>query len=478
MGNNKVSKKVGLGLLVVALLLAMTSCENSATPVAVATASHTLIHVPFATEMLSSTAMKPVRVTATSTPTATTANVEIPLSYDLPTWMGEPESNILASLKWNDVGIYVSFLNASTGELLDLPLGPNLREYFWVDNMHFGFLSSDRKTMYLVDMKTGKIKIEALKADNTRLLRFNDYYGGLAMIRTPDDVNNFIFAYSDTENIHYKAEKDYSQETNPIKVTDRITGNVIWLSNFKDDLDNVVFSWSPVKDSYLAILRGEIPLNMQRWDMWGLVIVDVRTGNIIFQSRGDFTGFSWSPDGSKIIVERGSKYTYPDGRVGTGYEQIPCIIYLSDSHIKCLSTVRNSHIPNNTVFNSAVSYSWDPNGTNIRYLYTYEPQDLINWDKVQLGNLCIYNLIYGMITCPTEDLAALRGRGILGYKFSPDGQYAYFCYSTAGYRADFVGDENDAVIDMKGFGFTTWKAIQSREWTLQCTLSAFWRPLP
>ena len=56
----------------------------------------------------------------------------------------------------------LSFLNASTGEWYELPPLKNVPYYFWLDNMHAGYLSDDLLTLYLLDLNTGKATYKAI----------------------------------------------------------------------------------------------------------------------------------------------------------------------------------------------------------------------------------------------------------------------------------------------------------------------------
>jgi hypothetical protein len=414
-------------------------------------------------------------------PTNSPTNNPIPDHYDLPAWMSDPSTNILVSQLTTDTDKLVSFLNAATGERFNVPLYPQATKYFWNDNMHFGFLSNNLQVMFIIDLNTGVVTTQAVSNASIEFITsvVNDYgYEGYLNIITDLTIpEKFRFEIPNIDHNRY-----FVQDTEPsgknISVMDTQTREVIWNSHFSDDFWIDQYSWSPTNESYLAITRGKTgefytPINNP-----SLLIIDVETGEIILDTTGEFNEINWSPDGSKILYQRGF-FPWPEDVHSRGYRKAPCIININNGENKCLPLILQYPVPENLYFRTTYRMSWAPDGKTIHYIYAFDPKTY-NQDisKINMGNLCNYDLTNGRISCPTENIN-LNGRSPYTYRFSPDQQFIYFIYSDAGPFADFVGDEYDAVVKIDGTSFTTWKGTMSKNWTIQCSIGTpAWRPLP
>ena len=95
----------------------------------------------------------------TPTPTATPNTSFIPINYELPVWMSNEKNVLMIVTDISETTNQLLFVNASTGEKYAISVSlSNIRGYFWTpDGKNFGFLSSDDKTIYLVDTFSGKV---------------------------------------------------------------------------------------------------------------------------------------------------------------------------------------------------------------------------------------------------------------------------------------------------------------------------------
>lgn len=204
-----------------------------------------------------------------STPTEKTF-ATYPLHFNLPDWVSNSQTMILAvpitERKDGEItSRNIEFLNASTGEQSDIPIPSNARAYFWYDNMHLGFLSDNLHIMYLINLSNGQVIQKNTTDQTTRLLSKEGTFVPLVIRQDPLSISNIIFDYAHTYwgspysiDTRYLAESDRSINENPITVTDSETGQIIWKSNPSDGYRDVHFLWSPVRNSYLAIIAGKL----------------------------------------------------------------------------------------------------------------------------------------------------------------------------------------------------------------------------
>lgn len=431
----------------------------------------------------------------TRAPTKTATQIYLPpSSYDLPTWMSDPNTMILADLIINGYGQNasyekLSFLNAETGEWYDMQAPPNGWNYFWYDNMHFGLLSDDFQTMYLMDLGTGQVSSTPVLPKATRLLEPISYFSALQIKQDPLSTNEFVFDYVDpfsfsgfSSDSRYYAERDRSQEEDQIIVTDLETGKVVWESNPSDGYFDNVLAWSPVNGSYLAIVQGKTDQSVDFWfpvKDTTLIVLDVETGEIVSSIRGDIGRVVWSPDGTNILYKNAiSNYA----TFGYGFTEAPCIFNIQTGENKCALNIPNRHIPTGYSLETTSDYQWSPDGQSIYYVYFYRST------SGMAGNICIYDLLTGSIICPTDNLAELQGWEFdwpveWGYSirlsdFSPDGEFIHFCYSSNSLLSDDAsGPSRDGLIDINGTKIISWNGWILDD-TPQCSFWGIWRPLP
>ena len=171
-------------LLTLFLALAIAACSQSnraPTPTAGASPADTLPSTRIPTE----TATPVLAPTKTQTPprynTPTETMTSLPTAiaflgeYDLPAWLRDPNTPILAALLTddNENTRSMSFVNASMVESYAVPMPQDIVAYFWLDASHFDFLSTDRQTVYQMDTETGQIVTGVLSAETTSLLGNN-----------------------------------------------------------------------------------------------------------------------------------------------------------------------------------------------------------------------------------------------------------------------------------------------------------------
>jgi len=167
-------------------------------------------------------------ITPVPTRTLTKAPLELQYTYDLPAWMAEPTTDILATLMITVDGSHkLSFLNAATTEWFDLEIPAGVNYYFWFDNMHFGFLADDMQVMYLLNLSSGQTLSTQVSENATRLLPSHQPLSFLEIKQDPLSMNDFIFEYSApwlssgfSIDTRYFAERDQSQDENQVIVTE------------------------------------------------------------------------------------------------------------------------------------------------------------------------------------------------------------------------------------------------------------------
>jgi hypothetical protein len=442
---------------------------------------------------LHATARLLVGPTATILPTPTNTLVAMPEEYDLPGWMGDPATNILADVVWSGLDTEVLFLNAHMGEQLRLPLPSDARRVFWFDNMHFGFLSNDLKTMHLVAMGTGQVASLPAPEESIRLLEADLFCGNLVVERDPIRPEEYVFDFAnewcrinDSENGQYYAKWDTAHQERPIIVTDLETQRVVWQSDPTDGYEDNDFAWSTMNEPYLAIVIGKPDLSID----FGfpvkdttLLVIDVSSGEVVSSHKGDIGPIEWSPDGTKILY-RGALNVY--WNFGFGFTGAPCIHDKFTGETGCLSGIPNRPLPDGYSLLTTSSYRWSPDGRSVDFAYTYVSSLTIK------GNLCTYDLLSGIITCPTDDLAGIpdwpagyagNGWSINSPDFSPDRQFVQFCFTVNWpVSDDQSGPSLNGLIKVDGTGFRSWAAqtIEYSNYTdTKCsTFGPIWRPLP
>ena len=97
------------------------------------------------------------------------------------------------------------------------------------------------------------------------------------------------WGYPYSKDTRYFAESDGSKNEEPITVTDLETGEMIWQSNPSDGYWDVHFLWSPVKNSYIALVAGSISNTLFGFPVNNttLSLLDVEKGETISSYKVD-----------------------------------------------------------------------------------------------------------------------------------------------------------------------------------------------
>jgi hypothetical protein len=402
-------------------------------------------------------------VGATSTPTL--------VVHEFPYWMKDPNTTIFTALIWDD-SQRIYFFNAATSEKFEMDVPTDFSGFFWYDNMNFGILSEDLQTAYKYDLQSGQILTEIVPPQSTRFIA-NDRVNGLAISNQPKS-NEIIF--TDTRKTNMSLNKSYIAEWTDddriVSVSDTATGQIVWEHSLSKNRYGTELLWSPVNESHLAFLHGSPePLNELITNDMTLTIVDISSGETLSTFDGDFGILRWSPDG-KMILYLNPKFRYRN--YGVTFRDAPCILFLATGEKKCLRSIPRE-IPTGYELLTTGLYEWASDSTSIFYTYLYTlPSE---WDI--LGNLCNYSLIDSHIKCPTQNLEALKERGVISYDISPDEQYIHFCYSESTILNDYADTANDGVIKIDGSNFFSWAGIiQDQVPKQSCSRQTLWRPLP
>jgi hypothetical protein len=420
------------------------------------------------------------------TPTSTPVTLAGSGPFDFPAWLKDLHTPVLMQALMRVSGISntttLAFLDADTGEWFEMPFPADARYYFWFGAANFGFLAADLQTMTLFDLNSGYGLPFPLAEGAADMVR--DYGFGLQALsvrRVPSEPDQYFFQPVNQADLgaisaygHYSARIDRDTPGNPLTITERPNGAAAWQSSLVDGLWESEFAWSPVSDKTFALVRG-MPEN----EASSLVtkntfmqVIDVRTGNVKAEIHNDIGSIRWSPDGSRILYEDVfSRYS----TLGYAFVGPPCIFDIRTSLRSCLSSIPKAHVPAGLKLAFTGLYSWVSDGFSIRYMAAYYNPDT---HSPAGGNICVYNLVDGGITCPTEGLVEPHGWGISGYDFSPDGQYLSLCFSESNITNDYIGEGYDALLRLGDDGLMTWQNNYDKGYS-QCSYSQkVWRPLP
>jgi hypothetical protein len=369
---------------------------------------------------------------------------------DFPSWMSNPNTVILEALIIDDVKqtLKIHFINAATEEKFELDVSKDFGGFFWHNNLNFGVVVKNTKTVQKYNLQTGEILTESFPFDN------------LAEYRR----DRFI-----------KSKKHFAEldaEDKVLTVKDTKTNETVWEIALPENRYITEVVWSPVNENVLAFLQGspDLPIGRITQNMT-LTIVDITKGEIISTFDGDFGILEWSPDGKMILYLDPSFYYRGNG---VAFQDAPCLLILATGENRCLRSIPRV-IPEGYELLTTGIYKWTSDSNSIFYTYAYKlPSE---WSI--LGNLCNYSLIDSQIYCPTQNLEVLKGRSVINYKLSPDEQYIYFCYSKSTLVEDYAGESNEGIIKIDGTGFFSWigRIIDGYPPHI-CSGDSNWRPLP
>lgn len=418
----------------------------------------------------------------TPTPTAITG---LSSAYHLPDWMGDPNTAILAAFiidKDSEVP-KISFYHAANGEKYDLRIPDDVVGYFWYDNAHFGFLSTDLETIQLIDLKTGRVSKDPLHPETLRLWNQEDKdflipnldLQIFEVVRDSSPENGILLEQVRGGNNKSKSKLykvDWGIYQDEVVVTDTRTEQIIWeIKPSKRRYGTVAAIWSPINESQLALVRGKY-LNDFEMENIQLIIVDVAKNEVLHTYDGDFGGAVWSPDGKMILYQNVESLF---SNYGIPFQDAPCLLFVETGLKRCLRSIPR-FVPSGFGLGTTGGYSWAADSQSIFYIYLYYPLSE-NKEGEMTGNVCIYSLKDSHIRCPTENLPVLKGKSVVDYDISPDQNFTYFCYSDATILNDYVGNSQSAVVNMNGEGFFSWISIFQNRGPNMCS-AVLWRPLP
>lgn len=400
-------------------------------------------------------------------------------TYDLPVWMKNPETIIAAALITNDIESIrkVAFFNATTGENYEIVMTKSVSGYFWFDNQNLGFLANDLKTVFRLNLSSGKVFLEEMSHYSTRLLEPDWSTGllnGLKIVKESGSDQEVTLSATWQPNISKNGTFTATKrpDWDGITVINNITNETVLDLTTPAETYITVYEWSPTNNNLLAYVQGKYayPTDLIIQDMT-LSIIDVSSGETMKTYSGDFGRVNWSPDGNKILYENARAIF---SNYGVAFTEAPCIMFLNLDEQRCLRSIPR-YVPQGYVLATTARYNWSSDSERIYYTVLYY-KDQENYSI--RGNICIYSLINGHIDCPTEDLDALTERDA-GYSLSPNDEYLYLCISKSTSLNDYADESKDGIMKVDGSGFFTWQGtLRDDSPSKICSYDIVWRPLP
>ena len=448
-----------------------TAATSSLTPHATATPSLTPSLAPSATPRPTVTR---VPATPTRAPTATAAT--LPATFDLPDWLADPATPVLAALLADDYtgDRAVVFRNAAAGDAYTITLPVDVSTFVWQDARRFVFLPPGFAFAVALDLTTGQVERIPLAPSVSRRLPA-DYAGPLALV--PDYVCDcWLLLPIDYRglpaNRRYAAEWLEVADGQVLSVIAEGTEITVWASPHLPDDWGGAFAWSPADENVLVYVHG-------RYDEYHdyltedlrLTVVNVASGAVLAEAIGDLGALAWSPDGAQLVyTDAQSRYS----SLGFGFTAAPCLFNLAPRSTTCLSAIP-AYAPTGWQLSNSALYRFTANGGALYFTYLYQAPEKMR------GELCRYQLSDGTLICPTAGLAALDQRSLLNYRLSPDEQYAYLCYGKSSLLNDYADEAADGVLALtdaaEPISFFTWTST-ILDGPPTCSRHVAWRPLP
>src|SRR5688572_16329582 len=273
----------------------------------------------------------------TSIPTEPFASAEnFPLAYNLPEWMNDPEATVGMTISdINGDSFKFAFLNFGTKDSFEISTSSNVvMGYFWIpDGTHFGFLSSDMQTIFLVNLENGKVEQSSTSENAIRFLKRKerDKFVEPLVIHGiyPSDFTFLpLYHQSYSYDLRFIAHYDFQNTDNRSVIVENVeTGQMTQITNPLDELCNFEYMWSPIK-SELAILRGKLSEQCGKMGMPPGERIEIYKpdGEKLAAFEGSFTDPIWSPDGSKILYREASSNS-------------PCILDIHSATKRCLREI-------------------------------------------------------------------------------------------------------------------------------------------
>lgn len=400
---NLACKAILPGIFVATILTACTSPPATPTSSPATTTTNRTIEIPLPVEENSP---PPIRV---ATPSA--VPISMPAAYELPKWVADPDADVImfvSAVDETDGSFTLTIANVASQETVDIQLTIDLvSSYSWHrDGKSFWLLSTDRESIYTVELATGLIRQQTISEHviryanieplgNQFYVEYDDIEEGFLIL------SRFIYANSSYDDLYF-ADRLFQIEGKPIVIENLVTGETVELVNSTEDgLYSVRYKWSPT-DLLIAILRGTEEPHFTYLVGNLLSIYDI-FGNIYasFKFDSNIRFYGWSPDGNSILYTNDFNAEYP------------CILNISNGEMVCLPLIEANH-PNSLIG----GFRWALGGTHIAYSYS-------SWDTEE-GGACLYGIYRFSIECPTMGLEILEGLfpdGPMAFSISSDKKY-------------------------------------------------------
>ena len=475
-------KKLTFGLLILALTSCMGGKNPTPYPTEIPTATIVSPTIPSIKPVVTAAVPNSEMVEPSPTrvrPTPTVTLEPFPGSYDLPVWMKTTETTIAAAVISNEPENTrnITFFNAATGESHEILMNRSTSGFFWYDNQNFGFLASDLKTVYRLNLTSGKVFLEEMPPLAARLVEpdwINGFVNGLNIVDSSVSNQEITFTATWQQDVSKSGTYTAIKKTDwdGITVLNNLTNEIVLDIKMPDKTYITVYEWSPENNNLLAYVQGKYDnyFSFITEDMT-LNIVDVANGKVLKTFSGDFGWMSWSPDGNKLLYKN-AKSNY--STYGIGFTEAPCIIFLNTDEQRCLYSIPRN-VPSGYTLATTTQYDWSSDSERIFYRALYQKDQETYSIR---GDVCIYDLINGHIFCPTEKLEILTERDA-SYRFSPNEEYIYLCMSKSTSLNDYADDSIDGILKTDGSIFFTWQGTVRKESPFElCSYDVLWRPLP
>jgi hypothetical protein len=350
------------------------------------TASHT--PSPSSTE----TTTPAPTATVTTTPTHTPSPTATPVKYEIPTWVADPNTNVilLESFLSSDIDtVTVSLFNAATGERFDLLTSEEFSHSRWVQQNGQLFISLN------YPKSEGAITRDAYQA------LINIATGELTTPMSDTLPGQKV----ESPNGRYLARLVVVPGTRIFIITilDRETGEEVELTDpFEGSYGSGTEAKWSADSAYLAVNRYSFP-EREVPPEYGLTIY-LPTGEIFRQYEGLPTIMQWAPNASSQML-----FWREDSDNRT-----PCILNVIEDSTECLETVAEWTRQQNV---RVGFFSWSFDGTKVGFSH---------WNTETTNNgLCFINLLDEAIQCPVASNELQLEYPVYPYFHygSPEGQY-------------------------------------------------------